>query len=113
MPLRVTRRTGRGDALTIDGRVNGRRIQRRASTDNFALALEEATVLEAKLLRESWHGPRQGQKTLSEAVISYLDARPRSPGTKQRLTRILTALGDLPLASIDQDTVTKLRDQLL
>ena len=113
MPLRVTRRTGRSDVLTIDGTVNGRRIQRRASSDNFNLALEEAAVIEARLLREVWHGPKKGQRAFSEAVISYIDAAPRSAGTRQRLRRILEALDDPPLQSIDQDTVTQLRDQLL
>jgi integrase len=99
--------------LTIDGTVNGRRIQRRASTDNFNLALEEAAILEARLLRESWHGPKKGSRMFSEAILSYCEAAPRSAATRKRLQRILEALGDPPLDSIDQDVVTKLRDQLL
>jgi integrase len=113
MPLRVTRRTGRGDVLTIDGVVNGRRIQRRASTDNFNLAQEQAVAIEAQLLRESWHGPKKGQRALSEAILSYCEAAPRSPGTRKRLRRILETVGDVSLESIDQDVVTTLRDQLL
>jgi hypothetical protein len=79
MPLTVTRRAGRGNVLTIDGTVNGRRIQKRAASDNFGLATEEAAVLEARLLRESWHGPRKGQRAFSEAIISYCDAAPARP----------------------------------
>jgi site-specific recombinase XerD len=114
MPLRVTRRTDRGNALTIDGTINGKRVQRRASTDNFDLAQEEAALLEARLLREIWHGPKKGSRTLSEAVISYIDADPRSPGTRQRLRRILEAFDNDPaLGTIDQDTVIRLKGQLL
>jgi integrase len=113
MPLRVTRRAGRSDVLTIDGTVNGRRIQRRASSDSFNLAVEEAAVLEARLLRESWHGPKKGSRRFSEAILSYCDADIRSPGTRKRLHRILEALDDPALESIDQDVVIGLRDRLL
>jgi hypothetical protein len=50
MPLTVVRRKSTG-ALTISGIVAGRRVQRRAQSDDPKLAREEAAALEAEILR--------------------------------------------------------------
>src|SRR5215469_14402363 len=76
MPLRVVRRKDTG-AVTIDGRVNGKRYQRRAQSQTIALAREEAAAWEAEILRTAWYGERRGVHTFSEAVIKYLEAKPR------------------------------------
>jgi integrase len=112
MPLIVTRRRSTG-ALTISGTVAGQRVQRRAQSDNLALAHEEAAALEAAMLRTEWHGERRGTRTLDEALVSYLEAEPRSEHTKGALRRIRTALGQISLAQIDQDTASRLRRAIL
>jgi len=121
--LTVVRRKNRGDVLTISGIVTlpdgtRKRIQRRASTDDWHLANEEASVLATRYLKEAWHGPVKGSRRLGEAIVSYLEAKDRSEGTKQRLRRIVGALRadesyDPPLSQVDQDLVTRLRDQML
>jgi len=107
MPLKITRRKTTG-ALTISGTVAGIRVQRRASSDDLALAREEAAVIEADILRAQWHGERRGSRTLDQALVSYLEALPRHENTKRRLRRIRSALGPAKLAGIDQDAITKL-----
>jgi integrase len=118
MPLRVVKRKNRQGALTISGTVrlpDGRqiRIQRRAASDNLALAREEAAAVEASLLREAWHGPRKGTRSFASAVLAYFEAEPRSDSTKARYNRVLRALGDVSLSEIGQDTVTELRWKLM
>jgi integrase len=105
--------TGKANGFTIAGYVGGLRIRRRAQSTQRALALEEAKSLEAQLLRDAWHGERRGNRSLSEAILAYLDHAPRAEGDKRRLARILTALGDIRLAAIDQSTVDHCRRKLL
>jgi hypothetical protein len=113
MPLKVVRRKSTG-AWTISGTVGGMRIQKRASSNNIRLAQEEATALEARLLREEWHGAKRGTKTFGEAVLSYAEAVPRAKGTYRRLIRLWHAIGEsTPIASIDQDAVIRARDRML
>jgi integrase len=69
--------------------------------------------LETEVLRDAWHGQRRGTRSLGEAILSYLDAAPRAVGDKRRLTRILTALGDIALAAIDQVAVDRCRRKVL
>jgi integrase len=107
MPLTVVRRKSSG-ALTISGIVAGRRVQRRAQSDDPKLAGEEAAALEAEILRAAWHGERRGARSFEAAVKSYIDAAPRHANTKRRLRRILAALGDVKLSTVDQDAVTRL-----
>src|SRR5215472_1584589 len=118
--LTVTRRKGRNGALTISGTVKlpdgtRKRIQQRASSDDWDLANEEAAVLATRYLKDAWHRPARGSRHLSEAILSYLDAGARSDGTRQRVRRIAEALGDIdpPLHAVDQDLVTRLRDRIL
>ena len=70
-------------------------------------------LLESQLLRDAWHGERRGARSLGEAILAYLDHAPRAEGDKRRLARILTALGDIRLAAIDQSTVDRCRRRLL
>ena len=117
MPLKVTRRKDTG-ALTITGRVHypdgsTRRIRARAQSDERRLAEEEAAALEARLLRDSWHGERRGHRAFAEAVVSYLNAAPRAEGERRRLNRVLRALGDVPLGAVDQEAVDRARDKML
>src|SRR5712691_6324903 len=125
MPLTVTRRRSpRGSAnggsandqgaLTIAGYVGGRRIRRRAQSNDPKLAREEAAALEAELLRSAWHGERRGVRTFAEAVTSYLEAAPRSESTKARVRRLLVALGSKTrLGEIDQGTIGRLQKTVL
>jgi len=113
MRLKVTRRKERDGALTIEGYIYGRRIQRRAQSNDPKLAAEEAATLEAQFLRTAWHGERRGARTFAEAVLAYFEAEPRTDATKKRYNRVLRALGDVKLSDIDQDTVTDLRRKLM
>src|SRR5215510_10979021 len=114
MPLAVTRRHSRGGALTISGTIAGRRIRRRAQSNNPKLAGEEAAALEAELLRTAWHGERRGSRTFAEAALSYLEAAPRSEHTKDYVRRMLLALGgEMRLGQVDQDTASRLRRTVL
>src|SRR5215472_17941258 len=100
MPLTVTRRDGK---LTISGRVNlpdgttSKRIRARAATDNEKLAKEQARAWEAQIIRDHYHGKRRGVVSLAEAVTSYVEHAQPKNGTKERLNRIMRALGDVPL----------------
>ena len=117
MPLRVVKRKDTG-SLTIVGTIqyqdgSKQRVRTRAQTNVVALAREEASTLEARLLREGWHGQRRGSRSLAEAVVSYVESSPRAQGTKNRLNRILWAVGDVPLSAISQETVLKAKKACL
>lgn len=117
MPLKVTRRKDTG-ALTISGTVklpNGerQRVRARAQSDTLTLAEEEAAILEARLLRDAWHGERRGARGFAEAVESYLKAAPRRRATVKRLVRVVRALGDVSLGAVDQEAVDRVRDKAL
>jgi integrase len=114
MPLRVIKRKSTG-ALTISGTVAGQRIQRRAQSDKLALAREEAAAIEAEILRTEWHGERRGARSFDEALVSYLEAQPRSDSEKRRLSRIRDAMGgDTPLSrAAQQETANRVREKIL
>jgi len=117
MPLKITRRKDTG-ALTITGTVKlpdgqGVRVRTRAQSDELAIAREEAAALEARMLRDAWHGQRRGTRSFGEAVIAYLESQTRSAGTMRRLNRLLRAVGDVPLGSISQETATRARQAML
>src|SRR6266436_5087897 len=100
MPLTVSRRKDRDNALTITGRIelpdgSRVRVRTRAKSDRLALAREEAAAIETKILRDAWHGQRRGTRSFAEAVTSYLTAAPRAIGDEKRLKRIMLALGDV------------------
>ena len=78
------------------------------------MAEEEAAAIEARMLREAWHGPRPAAKTVGQAMLSYAEAVDRSPRTYSRLIRLYRVIGEnTPLSAIGQDTLTRLRGQLL
>jgi integrase len=111
--LYVTIRADTG-ALQITGYIKGfGRVRQNASSSDSRLAEEECKTLELQLLRGQWHGERRGVRPLSDAVTSYLKADERSERTKAFLMRIARALGDPPLASINQQTINQLRDTVL
>jgi integrase len=112
MPLKVDRRKDTG-ALTITGTVAGERIRTRAQSDVLGLAREEAAALEARLLREAWHGQRRGVSKFAEAAEGWLTDAPRAAGDKARLHRILRALGNVTLAEVDQAAVDRVRRSIL
>jgi integrase len=109
--LHVVARTPNG--FTIIGSIAGQRIRRRAQSTDPRLAREEASALEAQLLRDAWHGERRGARSFGEAILSYLAAAPRAAGDKRRLARILKALGDIRLAAVDQTTIDRCRRLIL
>jgi len=118
MPLTVTRRKDRPGALTITGRItlpdgSRVRVRARAQSDRLKLAQEEAAALETKILRDAWHGERRGTRSFAETVTSYLAAAPRAEGDKQRLHRIMLALGDVRLAEVGQEAVDNVRAKIL
>jgi integrase len=69
--------------------------------------------LEAKILRDAYHGERRGSRSWPEAVASWVKAEPRAEGDRRRLYRITLAIGDLPLAAVDQAAVDRVRAKLL
>lgn len=117
MPLKVTRRKDTG-TLFIVGRVKlptGERIRvrARAGSNRVDLAAEEAAALEARILRDAYHGKRRGVRRFAEAVESYLKAEARADGDKKRLRRIMIALGDVTLDAVDQAAVYRVRSAIL
>jgi integrase len=118
VPLTVYRRTDRGKTLYLTGRIHlpgGQvvRVRQRAASNRLALAREEAAALEARILRDGWHGERRGARSFAEAVTSYIKAEPREPAEVARLDRVLRGLGDVTLGEINQETMDGLRDKLL
>jgi integrase len=117
MSLKIVKRKDR-DGLTISGVIklpDGSRIRVRvrAQSDRANLAREEAAALQARILRDAWHGERRGARSFAEAVASYLKVEPRAEGDKQRLRRIMLALGDVPLSAVGQEAVDKVRAKIL
>jgi integrase len=120
VPLSVYKRADRpGGALQISGVVqlpDGRKIQvrRSAGTANRRLATEAAAAIEAKLLRDAYHGKRRGARSYAEALDGWLSAAPRAPQDQWRHRRVLDAIGpDVTLADINQELVNRVRRQLL
>ena len=110
---RRNKTTGKTEGFTVVGTVAGVRIRRRAESTQRALAVEEAKTLESQLLRDAWHGERRGARSFGEAILSYLDAKPRAAGDKRRLARILRTLGDVQLGAINQTTIDRARRLVL
>ena len=112
MPFRIYRRPN-SPYLWIDVTVGKKRIRRSAETTSRALAREKATSIEAELFRAAWHGERRGVRPFAEAVVSYLQAAPRSENHKARIDRLLVAIGDIPLAQVDQQKAIELKEKML
>ncbi|HSR78782.1 MAG TPA: site-specific integrase [Xanthobacteraceae bacterium] len=110
--LRVVVRKDTG-ALTIVGTVAGQRVRQRAQSGNFRLATEEARLLEADLLKTEWLGERRGARSFGDAAESYLNAAPRSANHYARIVRLLLAIGDPPLNTVNQQTAIDLKNKML
>lgn len=112
--LRVTTRKDREGLWIVGTPFSGAdRVRRRAASDDPKLAWEETAALHAEILRTTWHGERRLTRSYAEAVLSYLDAEPRSNGEKARHHRILRALGDVSLSEVNQEAVDRVRRSLL
>lgn len=117
MPLRVIRRSENGTLQIVGtirpaGSSESIRIRQRASTDSPQLAKEEAAAIEARALREAWHGKKVGTHSFGEAAVSYLTHEPRTPATKAFVHRLLQHFGDVPLSALDQDAAADARKAL-
>ena len=118
MPLDVRRRPGREGwwitgTVTPAGAAQGVRIRRRAGSDDLRVAREEATALEASILRDHHLGRRPAARGWGEAVASYTQAEPRAAGELRRLIRLTKHLGDTPLDRLGQEAVDRARGSLL
>lgn len=118
MPLDVGPRKGRAGlwisgTVRPAGAVKGIRVRRRAGSDDPRLAREEATALEAQILRDHHLGRRRAAVPFSRAVASYLKHEARSEGTKALVRRLLLHFADTPLEAIGQEAVDKAREALL
>jgi integrase len=112
MPIRIYRRKG-SPHFQLDVTVAGRRIRTSAQTSSQALAREKAAAIEAELFRTAWHGERRGTRSFAEAVVSYIKAAPRSENHKDRIYRLLLAVGDIRLAQVNQEKASELKDKML
>jgi integrase len=112
MPIRIYRRKG-SPYYQLDVTVGGQRIRRSAQTTDRRLAREAAATLEAELFRARWHGERRGARSFAQAVLSYLQAAPRSANQQASIDRLLLAMGDLPLSKIDQQLAIELKGKIL
>lgn len=118
MPLAVRARPGHAGlwitgTVTPAGAETGVRVRRRAGSDDPRLAREEATALEAEILRSYHLGERRPDVPFSRAVTSYLTHEVRGAGTKALVRRLLIHFADTPLRRIDQAAVDKAREALL
>lgn len=100
MPLRLSRRPD-SSVWWITGTVNGERIRRSSGTADRRVAEELRVNLEAGIHRARIYGVR-AVVTWEQAVASYIEANPPSPGTAAFLLRLTDHLGRTPLAEIDQ-----------
>lgn len=112
MPTRIYHRKD-SPYWQIDVTVGGQRIRASAQTTNRGLAREKAATLEAELFRTAWHGERRGSRSFAQAVLSYLEAAPRSANQKAAIDRLLVAMGDLPLSKVDQQKASELKAKML
>jgi integrase len=114
MSLKVIRRKDKKNALQIVGTVAGQFIRRSPQSRSIGLAREEAAALEAKLLREEFHGRRSGDRPFAEIAAAYLKHEPRSAGVIQAVAGVVRALGPDKLAcEVDQECIDDLRAILL
>lgn len=121
MPLKISPRKDRNQALNIVGRIrlpDGRtiRVRRRADSNNLALAKEQAATLEAQILRDAYHGPRRGAVPFGKASEDFLRRKiPKLPDVKRidRVLRAMQSFGDVNLNDVDQEMIDRLRDTLL
>src|SRR5215469_8179438 len=101
MSLKVTRRKDTGN-LQINGTVAGQRIRQAAQGQSIALAREEATALEARLLREQFHGRPKGRadRPFAEIAEAYLNFQERHPAQVERIENIVFAMGNVMASEV-------------
>lgn len=103
MPLRKIRRTP-GGPWHIVGTVAGQRVRETTGTTDSRIAEEKRSLREAELHRAAVFGPAS-VVTWEQAVLSYTEVHPPSPGTAALLLRIGEHLGNPHLKSIDQAAI--------
>jgi integrase len=110
MSLKIIRRKDTGN-LQINGTVAGQRIRQAAQGQSIALAREEATALEARLLREQFHGRPKGRadRPFAEIAEAYLNFQERHPAQVERIENIVFAMGNVMASEVDQEFVDNLR----
>jgi integrase len=114
MSLKVIRRKDTGN-LQINGTVAGQRIRQAAKAQSVSLAREEAAALEARLLREQFHGrPKdRADRTFAEIAEAYLNFQERHPAQVERVENIVFAMGNVTASEVDQEFVDNLRSKVI
>lgn len=87
----------RGDTWWIDVRHRGRRIRRSARTGDRAAAKRQHDELAARLWKE-----RQTGRQLSDALVAWLKAKPRSAREVGSVKQIRAAYKDRPLVEVSE-----------
>lgn len=116
MPLHVNERRDRPGTFQITGKIEGYNfIRKTAQSRERKLAEEEAAVLEARLLRERFHGRRSDcDRPFAEIAEAYLEFEPRHPANRKRVLACVVALGDVLASEAAQDaTIDRLRKTML
>lgn len=90
------------DHWWIDARHRGRRIRRSTGTSDREAAQQQFDELKARVWKEK-HTGRQ----LSDALIEWLNKRPRSVKDLSALKVIRREIKDVPLAAVTNDTVAQ------
>jgi integrase len=113
--LKVVSRSGT-PTLYIRGTVGGVRVFESTGTSDAALAEQYRARVADRLYREALHGPapqRAPDRTFAEAVISYIEAEPRSPNTKAAIKKLFLRLGETPLQAINQTSADEAAQVIL
>jgi hypothetical protein len=108
MALKLIPPGKRGSSYVIRGRVGGVLIERSAKTSNLAQARSRLRELEAQL----GDVPTLGQVTFAQAAQKYIEFRNPSRVDRQRLEKVVNAIGSRRYARSLQRTYTKWRADL-
>jgi integrase len=111
MPLKVVARAGRPH-LYISGTVRGTRVVESTGTSDRRRAEAYRAKREAELYDRAVYGAR-ATATFAEAVTSYLEAEPRSPGQARLVLRLLEHFGTTKLQDIGQEQLDRAYKLLL
>jgi integrase len=118
MALRIIERQDRPGTYQIVGTIHfpdrsKKQVRRTAQSRNRRLAQEEASALEADLLRTGWHGEKRGSRRYADTLELYLKQEERSPGDIARHLKISAALGDVALPEVDQTAAIRIATKVL
>jgi integrase len=105
--LKVVSRAGT-PTLYVRGTVGRIGVFESTGTDDPALAEQYRAKLADRLYKEALHGPapqKPEDRTFAEAVVSYLQAEPRSANTIAFVRKLLLHFGEAPLPDITQAAV--------